>query len=120
VLGALGSRYGAILGAAAFLPAEELLSGVTEHWRPIFGLLPIEGPAPPIRAETGDYLDRLKREGQSALIVDKAPDAPLRLAERHVVIEKGRVVWSGSSAGLITSEGIRGAQPRDMMGGVRL
>jgi branched-chain amino acid transport system permease protein len=39
VLGGIGSLHGAILGAAAFLLAEELLSGVTEHWRLIFGPL---------------------------------------------------------------------------------
>ncbi|WP_395681395.1 branched-chain amino acid ABC transporter permease [Inquilinus sp.] len=39
VLGGIGSLYGAIVGAAAFLLAEELLAGVTEHWRLIFGPL---------------------------------------------------------------------------------
>ncbi len=39
VLGGIGSLHGAIVGAAAFLLAEELLSGVTEHWRLIFGPL---------------------------------------------------------------------------------
>lgn len=39
VLGGISSLHGAILGAAAFLLAEELLAGVTEHWRLIFGPL---------------------------------------------------------------------------------
>jgi branched-chain amino acid transport system permease protein len=37
VLGGLGSLHGAILGAAAFLILEEVLSGYTEHWKMIFG-----------------------------------------------------------------------------------
>ena len=39
VLGGLGSLHGAILGAAAFLLAEEVLSHYVEHWRLIFGPL---------------------------------------------------------------------------------
>jgi branched-chain amino acid transport system permease protein len=39
VLGGLGSTHGAILGAAAFLLLEEILSDLTEHWRMIFGPL---------------------------------------------------------------------------------
>ena len=66
-----------------------------------------EGLAPLIRAEIWACLDRLKGEGQSILIVDKTLDALLRLAQRHAVIEKGRVVWSGSSAELAASEGTR-------------
>jgi branched-chain amino acid transport system permease protein len=37
ILGGLGSLHGAILGAAAFLLLEEILSGFTEHWKLIFG-----------------------------------------------------------------------------------
>ena len=37
VLGGLGTLYGAIIGAAAFILAEEWLSGITEHWKMIFG-----------------------------------------------------------------------------------
>jgi branched-chain amino acid transport system permease protein len=37
VLGGLASLHGAILGAAAFLLLEEYLSGLTEHWKMIFG-----------------------------------------------------------------------------------
>ena len=33
------SRLGAIVGTAAFLLTEEWLSGVTEHWKVIFGPL---------------------------------------------------------------------------------
>jgi branched-chain amino acid transport system permease protein len=39
VLGGLGTLHGAIIGAAAFLLVEEALSGLTEHWKMIFGPL---------------------------------------------------------------------------------
>ncbi|WP_240540030.1 branched-chain amino acid ABC transporter permease [Salinarimonas soli] len=39
VLGGLASLHGAIIGAAAFLLLEEVLSGYTEHWKMIFGPL---------------------------------------------------------------------------------
>jgi branched-chain amino acid transport system permease protein len=39
LMGGLGTLYGAVLGAAAFVLAEEWLSGVTEHWKMIFGPL---------------------------------------------------------------------------------
>jgi branched-chain amino acid transport system ATP-binding protein len=55
-----------------------------------------EGLAPLVRAQIWACLARLKREGQSILLVDKHIDALLRLADRHVIIEKGCVVWTGS------------------------
>jgi branched-chain amino acid transport system ATP-binding protein len=57
-----------------------------------------EGLAPLIRAEIWAALGQLRDEGQSILVIDKHLDALLPLANRHVVIEKGRVVWSGTSA----------------------
>jgi branched-chain amino acid transport system permease protein len=39
VLGGLGTLHGAVVGAAAFLLIEEVLSHFTEHWRIIFGPL---------------------------------------------------------------------------------
>ncbi|CAO3436035.1 ABC transporter ATP-binding protein [Azospirillum endophyticum] len=59
-----------------------------------------EGLAPVIRAEIWAVLETLKREGQSILLVDKNLSAVLRLADACAVIEKGRTVWSGSSAEL--------------------
>jgi branched-chain amino acid transport system permease protein len=37
VLGGMGSLHGAVIGALAFLLMEEWLSGLTEHWKVIFG-----------------------------------------------------------------------------------
>ena len=59
-----------------------------------------EGLAPLLRAEIWSCLARLKAEGQAILLVDKHVEAMQTLADRHVVIEKGCVVWTGSSAAL--------------------
>jgi branched-chain amino acid transport system ATP-binding protein len=59
-----------------------------------------EGLAPLIRDEIWDCLARLKRAGQAVLVVDKNVDALGEIADRHYVIERGRVVWTGSAAAL--------------------
>jgi branched-chain amino acid transport system ATP-binding protein len=59
-----------------------------------------EGLAPLIRAEIWACLALLKREGQAILVIDKNVEALARLADRHVILEKGRVAWTGSSAEL--------------------
>jgi len=66
-----------------------------------------EGLAPLIRLEIWNCLDRLKQAGQSILVVDKNVDALTRLANRHYVIEKGRVVWQGDSAALLAAPDIQ-------------
>jgi len=63
-----------------------------------------EGLAPLIRAEIWRVLEQLKSQGQSILVIDKNIDALTRIAERHYIIEKGEVVWSGSSADLKADE----------------
>ncbi|HZD27017.1 MAG TPA: ABC transporter ATP-binding protein [Alphaproteobacteria bacterium] len=59
-----------------------------------------EGLAPLIRAEIWSCLENLKREGQAILVIDKNVDALARIGDRHVIMEKGRVVWTGRSADL--------------------
>ncbi|MCC6778159.1 MAG: ABC transporter ATP-binding protein [Hyphomicrobiales bacterium] len=66
-----------------------------------------EGLAPLIRAEIWQCLRQLKEDGQAILLVDKHLDALTRLADRHVVIEKGHVVWTGGSAELTSDPSIR-------------
>ena len=51
-----------------------------------------EGLAPLIRQEIWACLARLKREGQSILVIDKNVGAVIGLADRHHIVEKGRVV----------------------------
>ena len=59
-----------------------------------------EGLAPLVRAEIWRVLAALKGAGQSILVIDKNVEALTRFADRHVVIEKGRAVWSGTSEAL--------------------
>ncbi len=59
-----------------------------------------EGLAPLVRVKIWACLERIKAAGVAILIVDKNVDRLARFADRHVVIEKGRVVWQGSSADL--------------------
>ncbi len=66
-----------------------------------------EGLAPLVRAEIYRSIERLKAEGLSILVIDKDVKALTRVAEVHYVLEKGRVVWSGSSADLATSRDVQ-------------
>ncbi len=66
-----------------------------------------EGLAPLIRAEIWEVLAKLKAEGQAILLIDKNLAAVTRLADRHVVIEKGRTVWTGDSAALAAAPEVR-------------
>lgn len=59
-----------------------------------------EGLAPIIRAEIWHSLGELKAEGLSLIVIDKNLGPLLELADKHYVMEKGVVVWSGDSAGL--------------------
>ncbi len=59
-----------------------------------------EGLAPLIRAEIWACIAGLKREGLALLVVDKNLPALRGLADRHFIVEKGRTVWSGTSAAL--------------------
>jgi branched-chain amino acid transport system ATP-binding protein len=59
-----------------------------------------EGLAPVIRDEIWQCVGRLRERGQAVLIVDKHLGALARVTERAVVIEKGRTVWTGSTAQL--------------------
>ena len=59
-----------------------------------------EGLAPRIRTEIWRVLATLKAAGQAILVVDKNIAPLLQLADRHFVLERGRVVWSGGSAEL--------------------
>ena len=60
-----------------------------------------EGLAPLIRQEIWRCLGALKQQGQAILLIDKNVKALTGLADRHFIIEKGRVAWSGNSAQLL-------------------
>ena len=59
-----------------------------------------EGLAPLVRREIWSCLARLKGEGQAILVIDKNVAALIELADRHHIMEKGRVVWTGDSRAL--------------------
>jgi branched-chain amino acid transport system ATP-binding protein len=59
-----------------------------------------EGLAPLIRAEIWGCLAQLKNAGLAVLVIDKNVDVLTRIADRHYFIERGRIVWSGTSVEL--------------------
>jgi branched-chain amino acid transport system ATP-binding protein len=66
-----------------------------------------EGLAPLIRAEIYRSIERLKAEGLAILVIDKDVKALTRVADVHYMLEKGRVVWTGSSADLASNEDVQ-------------
>jgi branched-chain amino acid transport system ATP-binding protein len=66
-----------------------------------------EGLAPLVRAEIWRCLETLKARGLAILVIDKNLAALTRIADRHHVIEKGRIVWRGDSAALRADEAVR-------------
>src|SRR6202047_1484310 len=66
-----------------------------------------EGLAPLIREEIWRCLELLRKSGQSILVIDKNVDALTRIADRHYIIERGRVVWSGNSLALAGSPDVQ-------------
>jgi len=66
-----------------------------------------EGLAPLIRVEIYRSIQELKREGLSILVIDKDVKALTKVADRNYVLEKGRVVWSGSSTDLAADANVQ-------------
>jgi branched-chain amino acid transport system ATP-binding protein len=66
-----------------------------------------EGLAPLIRVEIYRSIERLKAEGLAILVIDKDVKALTRVADVHFMLEKGRVVWTGSSADLASNEDVQ-------------
>jgi branched-chain amino acid transport system ATP-binding protein len=65
-----------------------------------------EGLAPLVRETIWSCLRTIKDAGIAILIVDKNIEALARFADRHVVIEKGRIVWSGDSQALLATDDV--------------
>jgi len=59
-----------------------------------------EGLAPLIRAEIWSCLAGLKDVGQAILVIDKNVEALTDICDRHFIVEKGHLVWSGNSTEL--------------------
>jgi branched-chain amino acid transport system ATP-binding protein len=66
-----------------------------------------EGLAPRVREEIWRSLERLRASGQSILVIDKNVKALTRIADRHYIIERGRVVWTGNSRELLQASAIQ-------------
>ena len=65
-----------------------------------------EGLAPLVREEIWKCLERLRAAGQTILVIDKYIERLVKLADRHTIIERGRVAWQGSSAELDADRGL--------------
>ncbi|OZI21526.1 ABC transporter ATP-binding protein [Bordetella genomosp. 9] len=65
-----------------------------------------EGLAPKVREEIWACLARLRAAGQTILVIDKYVDRLLALADRHVILERGRIVWTGDSGALDADRGL--------------
>src|SRR5688500_10505907 len=65
-----------------------------------------EGLAPLVREEIWKCLERLRSAGQTILVIDKYVERLVKLADRHTIIERGRVAWQGSSAALDADRGL--------------
>ncbi|MEZ5537739.1 MAG: ABC transporter ATP-binding protein [Thiolinea sp.] len=57
-----------------------------------------EGLAPLIRQEIWERLGQLKQSGMTILLIDKNIDEFRHIADRHYIIEKGQIAWSGDAA----------------------
>jgi len=66
-----------------------------------------EGLAPLVRKEIWSGLNILKSRGQSILIIDKNLDALMKLADRHYVMENGKVVWFGTTDKIANNETLK-------------
>ncbi|MEO1159299.1 MAG: ABC transporter ATP-binding protein [Pseudomonadota bacterium] len=66
-----------------------------------------EGLAPLIREKIWAALSDIRKSGLSILLVDKNLKDLLKLADRHFIVEKGQVVWSGTSAQLSRAEDVQ-------------
>ncbi len=66
-----------------------------------------EGLAPLIRREIWSALATLKDKGLAILVIDKNLDALMEIAQRHYIMEKGRIVWTGTTRDLRTDRNIQ-------------
>jgi len=66
-----------------------------------------EGLAPLVCVEIYRAIESLKTSGLAILIIDKDLRALTRIADRHYVLEKGRVVWSGVSPELAANRDVQ-------------
>jgi branched-chain amino acid transport system ATP-binding protein len=66
-----------------------------------------EGLAPLIRRQIWLVLRKINAAGVSILIVDKNVQSLLKIASRHYILERGRVVWTGASSELAADAALK-------------
>ncbi len=66
-----------------------------------------EGLAPLIRREIWQGLAQLKANGHAILVIDKNLDALMQIADRHCIMQKGRVVWQGRTDELAANQEVK-------------
>ena len=66
-----------------------------------------EGLAPLIRTEIWSCLADLKDVGQAILVIDKNVEALTKICDRHFIVEKGHLAWSGNSTELRTNPDVQ-------------
>ena len=66
-----------------------------------------EGLAPLVRKDIWRGLTVIKEYGQSILIIDKNLDELIKIADRHYIMEKGHLVWTGNTEQLTADNGLK-------------
>ena len=105
----LGARAGAMANLLSGGEQQMLAIGRALMTNPRLLILDeaTEGLAPLIRDDIWRCLELLRAAGQSILVIDKNVDALTRIADRHYIIERGRVVWAGGSKELAAAPDIQ-------------
>jgi branched-chain amino acid transport system ATP-binding protein len=68
---------------------------------------PSQGLAPKIVEDVLGVIARLKAEGVAAVVVEQNADIALSVADSAVVLDQGRVAWSGAAGALRADVALR-------------
>jgi len=68
---------------------------------------PVEGLAPVIVEEIVAQLTLIKQSGVAIVLVEQNLEVCTQLADRHIIIEQGRVVFEGSNAEFLADDGVK-------------
>jgi len=68
---------------------------------------PVEGLAPVIVDEIVAQLRQIKATGMSIILVEQNLEVCTQLADRHYIVEQGRIVYSGSNAAFLADDGVK-------------
>ena len=68
---------------------------------------PVEGLAPVIVDEIVAQIMEIKATGMSIILVEQNLEVCTQLADRHYIVEQGRIVYSGSNADFLADDGVK-------------